>query len=162
MSGSQPSHQIGDAGSRCCNRYSGLAGHASDPSCNEGCILLVTANHCLNLGIDQRIEYLVDLCARHSKNIFRAPRLKHSYDDVRTRDCLFCCLCLHRFSFRTYYSALWRSFVVSTARFSSKNDPASGRRTSYSNSVWIPMRNPFALQSSTCPPFVRSLEMKWK
>src|SRR6266849_2926642 len=162
MSGGQPSHQIGDARPRCRNRYSGLAGHASDPSRNEGCILLVTADHRLNRGIDQRIEYFVDLCAWHSKNIFRAPGLKHLHDDISTCHCLFCRLCLHRFSFRINYTAFCRSFIVTTARFSFKNDPASGRRTTYSKSVWIPTRNPFALQSSTWPPFVRSLEMKWK
>src|SRR6266404_3919077 len=162
MSSRQPGHQIGDARSRCRNGYSGLAGHASDASGDKRCILLVPANHRLNGGIDQRIEYLVDLCAWHSKNILRAPSLKSSHDDIRTCHCLFCCLCFHQFSFRTNYSALWRSFVVSTARFSFKNGPASGRRTSYSKSDWIPTRNALALQSSTWPPFVRSLEIKWK
>src|SRR5260370_1921323 len=145
MSSCKASHQIGHARSRCRNRYSGLASHASDTSCNEGCILLVTADHRLDGGIDQRIEYFVDLCSWHSKNIFRAAGLEHSHDDIRTCHCLCCCFCLHRFSFRTNYSALCRSFVVSTARFSFKNDPPSPTPPPHSKTARILPRNPFPL-----------------
>src|SRR5260370_10475396 len=163
MSSRQSGHQVRNAGSRCRNRYSGLGSHAPDASRNEGRILLVTADHRLNGGIDQRIEYFVDLCAWHSKNIFCTARFKHSDHDIGTCLCLRFRLCFHPVApFGTNYSALWRSFVVSTARVSFKHDPASGTRTSYSKSLWSPTRNPFALQSSTWPPFVRSLGMKWK
>src|SRR6266849_89007 len=161
MSSRQPGHQIRNPGSGSRNRYPCFSRHQDDATCDEGCILLMTADHGLDGGIAQSVEYLVDLCAGHSKGIFCATRLKHSDKDIGTCHCLRFRLCFHLIApFGTTYSAFWRSFVVSTARFSFKNDPVSGRRTSYSQSIWIPTHNALPLQSSTCPPLVRSFEMK--
>jgi hypothetical protein len=89
MSRSQTSHEVRNARTRGGNCDSGLAGHASDTPGDEGGVLFVPADHRLNGGVAQGIEYFVDLCAGHSENIVRVPRLEHFDDNLRTCFCLF-------------------------------------------------------------------------
>src|ERR1700691_1146139 len=131
MCRSQTGHEVRNTRTRGCNRHPGLAGHASDAPGDKSCILFVPADYRLNGGVAQGIEYFVNLCARHSKNIFRTLGLEYFDDDIRTCLRLFRYFCFHpTCSFWVNYSAFSSTSVVSMARFSCKNVPDSGSWTS--------------------------------
>src|ERR1700749_91519 len=85
ISGCKARDEVGDAGARSSDRDSGFAGHPSNAPSNEGCILLMPADDRLDRRVDERIEDLVDLCARNSEYPLHIMLFECFDDDICTR-----------------------------------------------------------------------------
>lgn len=75
--------QVRDARAGSRDRDSRTSGHATDAARDESCILLVTAHDGLDRGIDQRVEYCVDLGSRHAEHVRDTVLLERANDQIR-------------------------------------------------------------------------------
>src|ERR1700739_3771635 len=57
-------------------RHSRFSGHAANAACYERGVLLVPANDCFDLRIQERVEDLIDLRSRYAEDVFDSLRLQ--------------------------------------------------------------------------------------
>ena len=76
VGGGEPGHQVRAARARRHQHDAGLAGEAAQAAGDEGGVLLVAADHRLDLRIDQRVEHRIDLGAGDAEDILDALRLE--------------------------------------------------------------------------------------
>ena len=84
IGGRETGCQVRHAGARGCDCDSGFAGHPTDATGDERCVLFMSANDSLNLRINQRIENSVNLGPRHTENMGDALRLEYAHDELST------------------------------------------------------------------------------
>jgi hypothetical protein len=80
----QARRQIGNTGTRRCDGNTRPARHAADAACNEGRVLLVPADHRLDLRVNKRIEDRVDLSAWHAEDMRHALHFQRTDDQFGT------------------------------------------------------------------------------
>jgi len=78
----QARDQIGDAGSRGCDRDASLSCHPSYAAGDEGGVLLVPAHDSLDRGIDESIEHSIDLGTWNPEDMCDAPGFEHADDQL--------------------------------------------------------------------------------
>jgi len=76
IGGREPGHQVRAARAGRHQHDSGLAGDAAQAAGDEGCVLLVAADHRLDLRIDQRVEHRIDLGAGDAEHVLDALRFE--------------------------------------------------------------------------------------
>jgi hypothetical protein len=64
--------------------HPGFARELAEPGCDERGVLLVAADHCLDTGVEERVEDAVDFRARYSENMLDALSFKIADEDLCT------------------------------------------------------------------------------
>src|SRR5580698_10592793 len=107
------------------------------------------AYHCLDAGVQQPVEHLIDLRARNAEYVSYSLCLQRFHNNVGSRERFPFHLCHGAAPLEFIYSVSARSDAGSRLRSVVRKLPWSGRRTSYSHSIWTPTRNCSAVKSST-------------
>src|ERR1700736_5920551 len=75
-------HEIGHAWAGGRNSHTSLAGHAPNSTGNEGGVLFVPTHDNLDGGVDECIEYLIDLRSRNAEDPLNTLLLKCLDDNI--------------------------------------------------------------------------------
>ena len=101
-----------------------FSGHTPDASGNKSRILLMPADNCLNLGIDEPIEDFIDLGARNPENIFHTALFKCLNNHIRaTLWGLFLIPCRHLKFLIVLFCSVWASSLEVPFRRSAERIP---------------------------------------